>query len=73
MGKGGKYNEEEKKIVPNPDKEKPSEKEINGLEIINDKSPELEELEEQEIKQLSAEEAELKALEAELKALYDQK
>jgi hypothetical protein len=73
MGKGGKYNEEEKKIVPNPDKEKPSEKEINGLEIINDKSPELEELEEQEKKQLSAEEAELKALEAELKALEDQK
>lgn len=73
MGKGGKYNEEEKRITPNPDKEKPSEKEINKLDIIDDKSPELKELEDQEKKQLSAEEAELKALEAELKALEDQK
>lgn len=73
MTKGGKYNEDEKRIAPNPDKEKPSEKELKGTEIIDDKSPELKALEEEEKKQLSAEEAELKALEAELKALEDQK
>jgi hypothetical protein len=73
MAKGGKYNEEERRIVPNSDKEKPSEKELNKVEIINDKSPQLMQLEEEEKKQLSAEELELKALEAELKALEDQK
>lgn len=73
MAKGGKYNEEERRIVPNQDKEKPSEKELQKLEILDDKTPELKQLEEEEKKQLSAEELELKALEAELKALEDQK
>lgn len=73
MTKGGKYNDEEKRIQPNPDREKPSEKELNKVEIIDDRSPEQKQLEEEEKKQLSAEEAELKALEAELKALEDQK
>lgn len=72
MAKGGKYNEEEKRIQPNPDKEKPSEKELKGLDIIDDKTPEMKALEDEEKKQLSAEEAELKALEAELKALEAQ-
>ena len=72
MAKGGKYNDEEKRIQPNPDREKPSEKELKGLDIIDDKTPEMKVLEEEEKKQLSAEEAELKALEAELKALEAQ-
>jgi hypothetical protein len=72
MSKGGKFNEEEKRILPNTDGEKPSEKEIKGLDIIDGKTPEMKALEEEENKQLSAEEAELKALEAELKALEAQ-
>ncbi len=72
MAKGGKYNDEEKRIQPNPDREKPSEKELKGLDIIDDKTPEMKVLEEEEKKQLSTEEAELKALEAELKALEAQ-
>jgi hypothetical protein len=72
MSKGGKYSEEERKITPT---EKPnvSEKEIKNAEIIDEKSPELKELEKLEGSLDSAESIELKALEAELRALEDQK
>lgn len=73
MSKGGKYNDEEKRIAPNPDREKPSEKDLKKLEITDDKPAELKELEQQEKKEMTAEEAEIKALEEELKALEEKK
>lgn len=73
MSKGGKYNEEEKRVNANPNKETISEKELNKLEVDDNKSAELKELEAQEKKEMMAEEAEIKALEEELRKLEEQK
>jgi len=73
MGKGGKYNEEERRPAPDPDKPKVSEKDLKNAEVSDDKTPEMKELEKSEMIGDSAQNAEIRALEAELKALEEQK